>query len=49
MDNEKIVDFTKCVNCEHYELPEYEDVCNECLNQPGNVDSRWPVNFKEKE
>lgn len=45
----KIVYFEKCKDCEHFEKEEYEDVCNECLNEPANLDSRFPVNFKEKD
>ena len=46
----KIVHFHEyCRKCKYYEKKESEDPCNECLNNPGNMDSHKPVNFKEKE
>lgn len=38
-----------CPKCEHYELDQSEDPCDECLCYPGNEDSRQPVNFKPKD
>ena len=37
-----------CKTCEHYEEDEASDACNECLNNPVNVNSHKPVNYKEK-
>lgn len=47
----KIVEFEKyCKECEHYETPDYENPCDECLSYPVNeAGSRKPVNWKEKE
>lgn len=46
----KIVDFHKyCKDCEYYKNKEYEDPCHDCLNNPTNVNSQKPVNFKKKE
>lgn len=47
---EKIVDFGKyCPKCEYYISEDYKDPCHECLNNPTNVYSQKPINFKEKE
>ena len=36
-----------CNKCEHKDLDEDEDPCNECLSYPYNWDSHKPVKFKE--
>ena len=38
-----------CKDCEHYKDDESTDPCNECLNEPSNINSHKPVYFKEKE
>ncbi len=46
----KIVNFNEyCQKCEYFDLDEYKEPCHECLNNPVNMDSHKPVNFKEKE
>lgn len=46
---QKIVDFDEwCPKCAHYKLPENEDPCWDCLNEPANEDSRKPQMFQEK-
>ena len=45
---EKIVDFTWCQRCVHWEKKEDEDPCDECLDYPSNEDSRRPTKFKDK-
>lgn len=48
MDNLKIVDFERyCPKCLHKDLKEHDDPCDDCLNEPVNVDSKKPVNFEE--
>jgi len=48
--NTKEVNFRLyCPKCKHYELPETEDPCNECLAQGWNYDSRKPINYEEKD
>ncbi|MEG1523859.1 MAG: hypothetical protein RR475_02405 [Clostridia bacterium] len=37
-----------CHTCKHDAEPEDSDACNECLNNPSNVDSHKPVNWEEK-
>ena len=37
-----------CKTCEHENLDESEDPCNECLENPKNAYSSKPVNWKEK-
>lgn len=37
-----------CKKCKHYEKPDVEDPCNECLDNPINVHSHKPVNYEEK-
>lgn len=45
--NEKEVDFhTYCPLCNFYETEDTEEPCNECLENPSNLGSRKPVNFK---
>lgn len=44
----KEVYFNKyCATCEHFDLPESEKPCNECLSNPANEYSHKPVNYKE--
>ena len=38
-----------CETCKYENTPEKEDPCHECLNNPTNVHSQKPINFKEKE
>lgn len=45
----KIVHFHKyCPTCAHFECKQTDEPCNECLNNPGNVDSHKPVKYEEK-
>ena len=37
-----------CEKCKYFKQEDWEDPCNDCLNQPWNVDSRKPIYFKEK-
>lgn len=47
---EKIVDFDKyCENCKYKDTKETEDPCNECLDNPTNINTKKPINYKEKE
>lgn len=46
----KEVRFDKyCSLCEHKDLNEAEDPCNDCLTNPVNKYSQKPVNWSEKE
>lgn len=46
----KEVNFYKyCPLCEHRDKADADDPCNECLENPSNVNSRKPVMFKERE
>jgi hypothetical protein len=38
-----------CKTCEHENVPETEDPCNECLDNPANLYSHRPVKYKQKE
>lgn len=38
-----------CPTCKHKWQKDYEDPCNECLNNPMNLYSHKPVNWKEKD
>lgn len=38
-----------CPKCEHENLNESDDICDECLSEPTNLNSHKPVNWKEKE
>jgi hypothetical protein len=45
---EKIVDFDKyCPTCQSKAISSIDEPCNECLNNPTNLDSRKPVKYKE--
>lgn len=37
-----------CESCEHKDLNDYENPCNDCLANPGNENSHKPVEYKEK-
>ena len=44
----KEVDFaTYCPTCEHEDLEDLEEPCNECLSNPANLHSNKPVYWKE--
>ena len=51
MDNQyKLVDFGKyCKTCKHKGIKEFEDPCNECLDEPANVNSERPIKYEEIE
>lgn len=36
-----------CKTCKHWELPDEEDPCNECLAIPANNNSHKPVCYEE--
>ena len=38
-----------CKTCEYKDLPESEDPCFDCLEEPTNLESHKPVHYKEKE
>lgn len=38
-----------CGTCKYEKLLEKDDPCHECLNNPVNLYSHKPVNWKEKE
>lgn len=47
-ENYKEVYFDEyCKTCEYAKKPEDEDHCNECLNNPANLCSHKPINYKE--
>ncbi len=49
-DHTKEVRFDEyCKKCEHFEKFDWEDPCNDCLNEPSNINSHKPVFFKEKD
>lgn len=48
-DNYKEVYFDQyCKTCEHENLPETDDPCDECLQETVNVYSHKPVKWEEK-
>ncbi len=48
--NMMFVDFARyCPKCEHKELEEAKDPCNDCLAVGARVNSEKPEFFKEKE
>lgn len=38
-----------CKKCKYWEKKENEEPCDECLENPVNLYSHKPVNYKEKE
>lgn len=50
IDELKIVDFHKyCRRCKYEHCSEADDICWDCLEEPVNLYSQKPINFKEKE
>ena len=50
MNNEKEVYFYQyCKTCKYCKTKEFEDPCNDCLNNPMNIDSHKPVNYESTE
>ena len=45
----KHVEFMYCKTCKHRKTPPDEEPCNECLDEPVNLNSYRPVNYEEKE
>lgn len=37
-----------CESCEFKDLKDHQDPCNECLDEPTNLHSHKPVNYKPK-
>lgn len=47
--NQKEVYFHKyCKTCEHREVKNHEEPCDECLSEPTNWNSHKPVKYEEK-
>lgn len=44
-----IVDFTICKDCVHFGKEMCEYPCDECLDNPINLDSKLPVYYKPKD
>ena len=44
----KLVDFRMCKTCQHRNVPQDEDPCNECLYTPARdgEESHTPINYK---
>jgi hypothetical protein len=46
----KHVNYDKyCEKCKYFKQPDYEDPCDECMDNPVNQDSYKPIKFEEKE
>jgi hypothetical protein len=45
----KIVDFSKCKECIHYDDSEDSDPCDDCFNNPTQPYSHTPVHFEKDE
>ena len=44
------VDFEKyCKSCKYKDLDEVKDPCNECLDEPCNLNSCKPVKYEEED
>ena len=49
-NDEKIVNFQYwCEMCEHFEKPEEDLPCRDCLDEPVNVNSTKPILWEMKE
>lgn len=45
---EKIIDFDQyCKTCKHRDLNEVKDPCNDCLDNPTNINSKKPIYYEE--
>lgn len=47
-DGYKIVDFTQCKTCKHFDKPIKDGPCEECLDNPANLYSNVPVKYEKK-
>lgn len=49
VENRKEVDFAGyCPKCKYEKTEETKDPCNECLTGGARINTRKPLNFKEK-
>ena len=48
IDHKEVYFHQYCKSCEHKNLPDTDDICDECLSEPTNLHSHKPVNYKEK-
>lgn len=49
INQDKIVEFDQyCKNCVYKDLPETEDPCFDCLEDPVNTYSHRPTKYKER-
>lgn len=49
VNNEKEVRFDLfCKTCKHYQDDESEEVCDDCLNHPVNINSKKPTRWVKK-
>lgn len=39
---------THCVTCQYNDIPETEEPCNRCMDEPVNLYTDRPVEWKEK-
>lgn len=47
---DKIINFDKyCKTCKYSDLEEVEDPCNDCLDNPTNMNSKKPIHYEEDE
>lgn len=50
MDLMKLIEFQDfCYRCEHLDIPDTEDPCNECLTYQARYQNSFPLNFVEAE
>ena len=48
--SKKFVAFDKyCKSCKHNKVKEYEDPCNECLDNPVNDHTSKPIKYEKEE
>ena len=45
--NKEVYFFQYCKTCQHKDVKETDDPCNECLTETTNEYSHKPVNYKE--
>lgn len=46
---ERIVEYSDyCRKCKHLDKPEYKDPCNECLENPVNINTTAPVKYEPR-
>ena len=47
-DHKEVYFHNYCKKCKHWDKKESEEPCDECLEEPLNLESHKPIKFEEK-